>query len=479
MRTLRFSILIGLCTLGLVLVGCDDEQPLGGTSEQGSKTTFTVEIANVSSAGPIRQSDVFNTAVRQTDPGPLKPGQAYETTISAGPNVLPGTGVKLSFATMFIQSNDLFYAFGPGGLDLYDENGTPDTDRDNTPIGQNGPVDVTDQVRLWDAGTEVNQEPGTGPDQAPRQDSADTGTEEGGTIRPIQAVNDGFSYPDVEDVIKVTVEYVGNTEFIFRIENVSDETGAQANGQPIPLSPGTFAVHFDQTPQGDEVAFFNEGGEASAGLERIAEDGSPGAHAEAIAGLTGLNVPLSPGAYAVHSDDVQLFDPDGSLPFDDDSGNFTIGEGIERIAEDGEAGPLSSALSDFLPDAKRGTFGSGPIAPGSSVSFQVTATPGEHLSFVTMYIQSNDLFLSPPANGVALFDPATGEPVSGPQTVRLYDAGTEGDQPPGAGFDQAPRQLGGDTGPEGEGEIALVGGSNDGFSYPSAGDVIEVTVTPQ
>jgi hypothetical protein len=64
---------------------------------------------------------------------------------------------------------------------------------------------VTDQVTLWDAGTEVNEEPGAGPNQAPRQSGPDTGDEEMAGVRPIAEVDDGFSYPAVADVIGVTV----------------------------------------------------------------------------------------------------------------------------------------------------------------------------------------------------------------------------------------------------------------------------------
>ena len=60
--------------------------------------------------------------------------------------------MKLSFATKFVQSNDLFYAPDGEGIAVW---------------GDDGPItgDITDQIMLWDAGTEVNQEPGTGADQ--------------------------------------------------------------------------------------------------------------------------------------------------------------------------------------------------------------------------------------------------------------------------------------------------------------------------
>lgn len=117
------------------------------------------------------------------EPGPILPGHAFEFTITASP------GQLLSLYFMFGQSNDLFY--GPGaGIPLFDDNGRP----------RSG--DLTSRFRLWDAGTEVNQEPGLGPDQAPRQMHDNTGAAEHGVVR---VVNDQFTYPRVSDVIRVTV----------------------------------------------------------------------------------------------------------------------------------------------------------------------------------------------------------------------------------------------------------------------------------
>ena len=56
---------------------------------------------------------------------------------------------------------------------------------------------------LWDAGTEKNQAPGFGDEQAPRQKMANTGTPEFGKV---SLVKDGFEYPDVKDVLRVTIE---------------------------------------------------------------------------------------------------------------------------------------------------------------------------------------------------------------------------------------------------------------------------------
>jgi hypothetical protein len=127
---------------------------------------------------------VFNTPVGAGEPGPAAPEAVYEFSFVASP------GARLSFGTMFVQSNDLFYAPGAAGIPLFDD--------DLTALRG----DITDQISLWDAGTEVNQAPGEGADQAPRQAGPNTGADEGGVV---QLVDDGFTYPDTTDAIRVTV----------------------------------------------------------------------------------------------------------------------------------------------------------------------------------------------------------------------------------------------------------------------------------
>jgi hypothetical protein len=159
----------------------DRGQGLEVLAEDGDPSALAAALA--SQAG-VSASGVFNTPVGAAQPGPLLPGQAYEFTFETVP------GNNLSFATMFVQSNDLFYAPDGAGIALFNGDGTP----------VNG--DVTAQVFLWDAGTEVNQEPGVGPDQAPRQAGPDTGPDEDGAV---QIVSDEFTYPDTSATIRVTI----------------------------------------------------------------------------------------------------------------------------------------------------------------------------------------------------------------------------------------------------------------------------------
>jgi len=115
--------------------------------------------------------------------GPIPPGQKYEFEILATP------GQLLSTAWMFGQSNDLFYS-NDRPIALFDASGKPRAG------------EMTAQLSLWDAGTEVNEEPGLGPNQGPRQATPDAGVTE---RQGIAHVHDQFSYPRTGDVLRMTI----------------------------------------------------------------------------------------------------------------------------------------------------------------------------------------------------------------------------------------------------------------------------------
>lgn len=64
--------------------------------------------------------------------------------------------------------------------------------------------DITAKLKLWDAGTEVNEYPGAGNNQAPRQSGPDTGVDE---TKSVMEVNDGFIYPAITDLVRITVTF--------------------------------------------------------------------------------------------------------------------------------------------------------------------------------------------------------------------------------------------------------------------------------
>jgi len=239
-----FLILALLAATSLAMIsGCsDDDDPL---SPEPQPEDFTLTIENVSTARDFTVSGVFDTPVGQKSPGPIFPGDAYEFTFGANP------GEKLSFATMFVQSNDLFYAPEGDGIALFDG---------MTPVDG----DVTSEVYLWDGGTEMNEEPGVGTNQAPRQGGPDTGAIDADMT--VRMVSDGYTYPAVMDVIKVTVTHLGDHLFKARLENTSDANTLMTSmgNVAVPLAPGVYVVH-----QGDNP-LFTEGSPDMKGLEGLA-----------------------------------------------------------------------------------------------------------------------------------------------------------------------------------------------------------------
>lgn len=447
MSLLPRAALVPIVALGLAC--SDDDDPIQPV--EPTPTTFEVRVANVSTVYDFIGSGVFDTPVGADAPGPVTPGGSYAATFSAPP------GGVLSFATMFVQSNDLFFAPDGDGIALY-ENGAPIT------------ADVTDQVLLWDAGTEVDQEPGLGADQAPRQAGPDTGdSDPNDMVR--QADNSFGNIPAVADLIEVTITALGDGQFRLVIENVGTGTAiATSDGGTAPnvIAPGVWTVG-----SGSDALFTEGSPDRGEGLEGLAEDGAVSDLAAALAARTGVTSPLAPGTYAVHTSAVQMFT----------EGAADSGLGMEALAEDGDPSGLAAALAGLgdvsvsgVFDTPTGAAGPGPAFPGDAYTFTFEAVPGDLLSFATMFVQSNDLFFAPDDAGLALFQGDT--PISGDVTaeLRLWDAGTEVNQEPGIGSDQAPRQAAPDTGADEGGNVRVV---DDGYSYPSTGAVVQVTVTPQ
>lgn len=443
---------VGLLTAAFIFVtGCSKESD--EKKQLPEPKMFTVDIANISAAYEFTASGVFNTPVGASQPGPLLPGNAYEFSFSAAP------GARLSFATMFVPSNDFFYAPDEMGIALFDGNGNQITG------------DITAMIQLWDAGTEINQEPGLGADQPQRQSGPNTGMAD--PVNMVRLAPDDFNnLPAVNEVIKVTLISTSATGFKLRIENISTSgTLMTSDGmsQAVPLAPGVWVVHSGNAP-----LFSNGQPDRGDGLEALAEDGDPAILSSKLASKTGITTLLAPGVWVTHTSADPIFtaqQPDR-------------GEGLEALAEDGDPSALAGALTGKSGIVASGVFNTpvgagqpGPLTPGNSYRFSFSASPGEKLSFATMFVQSNDLFYAPDGNGITLFE-VDGQPVSGEITTHLmlWDAGTEVNEEPGVGLNQAPRQAGPNTGPAEGGNVRPV---NDGFSYPNIGSVLRVTITPQ
>jgi len=83
-------------------------------------------------------------------------------------------------------------------------------------------------------------------------------------------------------------------------------------------------------------------------------------------------------------------------------GQMDLGLGLEQQAEDGDPSGLAMSMENDPWVKSTGVFntpvgdaGPGPATPGKAYEFTISAMPGDHLSFTTMFGQSNDLFYSP------------------------------------------------------------------------------------
>ena len=426
---MRLSITLTTLAAAWMTAACSDDSTPGGGPGGGTQQ-FRVTIENIAPWTVLKSGEMNQRVDGST--GALASGGAYEVTFTAG------AGQAVSFATMLGESNDWFFSPGPAGIALYDGSGAP----------RSG--DVTSEIRVWDAGTEVDEEPAVGGSTGPQQTAPDQGAPDPNpTVRALgQTVplsgGGSFQLPPVDEMIRVTLTPGANRRFTLRIENVSDDGTlvTSLGARQIHLSPFVWAVHIADSPLFDEGA-----ADRGEGLEQIAEAGRTAMLGSVMGELSGHATPLSPGVYVVASEGEPLY----SL------GAADRGQGLERIAEDGNARPLSETVSATPPegtvidgffDTPAGIDAPGAARPGSSYEFTVEAAPGDRLSFATMFGMSNDWFFGTPPAGIALFE-ASGEPVSGDVTgmIEIYDAGTELDEEPAVGAHTGPQQEGPDSGP--------------------------------
>jgi hypothetical protein len=226
--------------------------------------------------------------------------------------------------------------------------------------------------------------------------------------------------------VAVATRKGGPVRFTVRVENISNPEGtAASNGMKFPfaLSPGMFVVT-EKTS-----ALFTEGKPARKnGLEMQAEDGDPSGLVASLAAMTHSTMHHTANVHGVFNTPV-------------------------------------------------GATSAGPIRPGDSYEFTVTAMPGMRLFMTQMFGQSNDWFYAPSANGIALFD-GKGNPVSGDITNQLYlwDAGTEKNEEIGIGPNQGPRQTGPNTGAEERGKVYRV---QDGRWQGRNTEFFRITITPE
>ncbi len=444
------SLAVGACAADTKMM-----QPAPGTP---TPTAFTLRIENIA-PWTLLKSGLQAQKTNGTS-GALGPGDALEITFTAGKKQ------SISFAAMFGESNDWFFAPGPTGIALYDAQGNPVSG------------DVTSQVSLWNAGTEIDQEPAVGDSTGPKQPAPDYGAPDPDpTVRQLAQVvtlTDGsqFTLPTIDQMIQVTLTPGANQQFTLRIANVSTATTlvTSQGARAIHVSPAVWALHTAPAP------LFTPGmPDRAQGLELVAESGRGAMLASELHELTGVATPISPGVYAVHTASEPLY----AL------GVADRGLGLEHLAEDGNNAILAQAMSGIALqqgltatgafDVPVGAAAKAAAKPGDAFELAVSGLPGDRVSFATMFGMSDDWFFASEPDGIALFDDA-GNSISGEVTeqVGIYDAGTELDEELAIGPDTGPQQPAPDTGAADPVHQVRVAS----YSVPASAH-LRVTLTPE
>lgn len=283
----------------------------------------------------------------------LDPGRATQFVVTARPEA-----PRLSFATGLLESNDVILAPDGEGIPLFDTRGEPLPARD-----------VTGLLHLFNLGTEADQAPGLGPDQAARQPEPGTGGREG---LPRPFTDSTRTLPLPHDLVQVDVSESGGA-FTIRVQNIAVT----------------------------RRLFMTE---------------------------------LTPLVWAVHGDAFDLFTPGEPDP----------GHGLEALAEDG----LPDALFTWArtaPGVLQAGTTEGRIADGEAVTLTIQPDPAHpFFSLVTGLRETNDAFLG--MRRLRLLD-AEGNPrpieeieLELRRLLAVWDAGTEANEVPGAGYRQGARQ---------------------------------------
>jgi hypothetical protein len=391
---LLLSVLMLFLLMGM-LSSCKKHNPHFPTVKS------TISVENVLQSKPLVESGVFK----------------YD---GATPLIMPGTsasfqfsaskGQAISFACMYGWSNDLFFAPGNPGIKLFDDAGNPVEG------------DVSDQIKLWDNGTRINQHPGS---NVMHPGTAET------TPQNIMEVNgtdaQGNSYLPASSLMKATLHYEGNSIFTLTIENTS---GGTAN--ETPFSPGVWAISYNVGGNLlNPAPLYSEGMPSAHGLTNIAEMGNTDMLYEYIMDNTGIFTPLSPVLVVVYR---------GTHNPIFMTGEKDAGHGLSNLAQTGDASVLAGYLNG-VPGVKKvyvlPASGTTVLLPrigdqtGSKVSQELNLAQGDKIAIATMYGFSNDWFFA-----------STGEieaTHSSDISLRmgLFDDGTAVSQFPGAGVNQA------------------------------------------
>jgi len=396
--------ILSLAIAGMAILGScsSDEETVEATSIPTVETAVSTSTFRIT----LRNAINFLSADTIGDAPLTTTGETYVTTFKAP------KGTYLSFANMFAQSNDWFFAPASTGIKLWD-NMVPLTG------------DISDQIIVWDAGSEEEEDfltdfPNT-MFTAPNQSEPNSGpADDNNNVR-----NTGRN---IRNYLTANLAYdASSKEFTLTITKANRE----ALHNPGFITPGILVIHTQ-----DNALFVANEPLLNNGLEGLAEDGSPAAIYEWFTevGSTGAPLRLS-SSYSVLSPAVAYVHDGEQTPLFTNGEAITTDNGLEELAEDGSneiAFNYLNAMDNVT--AMRTTT---PATPGESMVIEIEAAPGQRLNFATMLISSNDWFISNNQAGITLFN-EDGTPKSSFDISKnyLYDAGTEVDQIVGQGNGQ-------------------------------------------
>ena len=371
-----------VCVVLFALTACDDDPDDVNLFEDTFPFRMTIE--NVSPYQVLKSGSV-GTA-------PLGFEQSFEIRFTAG------RGHNISFAAMMSESNDWFFAPIATGIPIFDALGAPISG------------DVTNYVKLCDAGTELDQVPGFGDATGTRQPMPNVGlADPNKNIREVSGI-------DASTLVSATLVHHGGSDFSLVVTNQSMNDLVTSQGTiSIHVSPMTWALHRNPAP------LFTPGTpDRAVGLERIAEDGLPATLTTNLAVVSGVATPLSPGVIVLNHELSRI--------------------SRERIAEDGD---ITAALTEeyVIPfTTPVGASVPGPAMAGQRFEVTFRAGADDFMYVYTMFGASNDWFFG--IDGFDLFvDEDEDQPRSGVLEVGLFDNGSEVDQELDVGIDTAPQQL--------------------------------------
>lgn len=310
-------------------------------------------------------------------------------------------GQRLMFATMYGNSNDIFFAPENPGIPLYNSQGQP-------MVG-----DVSSYVKLWDNGTRMNQAPGSS--------VTHPGTAQIGVVKMINGTDEqGHTYRPASELMRLELAYNRtHSEFTLTITNTSMGTANET-----PFSPGVWAIsNMMDGSLVNTMPFFNPNTSSSMELTKLAEMGSNQELATKTMNNTGVITGLSPVLVVIYTGTTNPIFEEGKLDG---------GKGLKNIAQKGDVNMLKEYLQR-LGGNVRGVYvaGTAPIASGKMVEVRYDAKEGDNIAFVTMFGSSNDWFFG---NNTTISANVMGDITS---KTSLFDDGTAVSQYPGAGNGQA------------------------------------------